>query len=172
MVDELNPAEEMPEPESGGDNPPEIEEQETAEQEAPGAQEDEELAGVNNRLAELEQVIAAKDEEIASLEQARTELEGRLETANQSLAGAVASYRAVVVRANPEVIEELIDGETIASVDESLEKAKALVSKVRQGIEAEISMAKVPVGAPERTSPDLSALSPREKIRYAIGGRE
>ena len=52
-----------------------------------------------------------------------------------------------------------------------VEKAKALVSRVKQGVEAEVSLAKVPAGAPERTLPDLSALSPREKIQYAIGGR-
>ena len=176
MVDELDPAEEMPEPESGGDNPPETEERiitgEAEEQVNPVAEEGEESAMIHDRLAGLEQVVAVKDEEIAGLKQARDELEEKLETANRSLAEAVASYRAIVVQANPEVIEELIEGETITSVDESLEKAKALVSKVRQGVEAEISLAKVPVGAPERTSPDLSTLSPQEKIRYAIGGRE
>ena len=46
---------------------------------------------------------------------------------------------------------------------------KALVTKVKQGLEIEISLARVPAGAPERTLPDLSALSPREKIQYAIG---
>jgi len=75
-----------------------------------------------------------------------------------------------VVQSNPDVVEELIGGETIESINKSLDKAKVLVSKVRQGIEAEISMMKIPAGAPERTSPDLSAMSPREKIQYAIGG--
>ena len=88
---------------------------------------------------------------------------------NDSLSKAVASYKAVVARANPEVIEELITGDTISSIDDSLYRAKELVSKVRRGVESEISLAKVPAGAPERTSPDLSALSPREKIQYAMG---
>ncbi len=93
-------------------------------------------------------------------------------TTSNSLAEAVASYKAVVVQTNPEVIEELISGDTIEAISESLEKAKTLVSRVRQGVEAEISLAKVPAGAPERTSPDLSTLSPREKIQYAIGGKK
>ncbi len=176
MVDEMNPAEELPEPESGGESPPEAEEQDTGEetagQESPAAREGEELAGMSTRLAELEQALQAKDEEIAALKQVETELGERLETLNRSLAEAVASYKSMLVQANPDVIGELISGESIVSIDESLEKAKALVSKVRQGVEEEISLAKVPVGAPERTSPDLSALSPQEKIRYAIGGRE
>ena len=123
------------------------------------------------RLVELEQVVANKDSEIARLKQNSDELEERLKTISNSLTQAVASYRAMVVQANPEVVEELISGDTIESINESLGKAKDLAKKVRQRMEAEISLAKVPAGAPERVSPDLSALSPREKIQYAIGGR-
>jgi hypothetical protein len=68
-------------------------------------------------------------------------------------------------------MEELISGDTIEAVNESLEKAKNLIGRVRQGIETEISRARVPAGAPERRPPDLSALSPSEKILYGIGGR-
>ena len=116
-----------------------------------------EINSDNARIIELEQVMTTKDGEIA--------------TQKQSLGEAVASYKAMVIQSNPEVIKELIGGDTIESINESLEQAKTLVSRVRQGLEAEISLAKVPAGAPERTSPDLSALSPREKIQYAIGGR-
>ncbi len=96
-------------------------------------------------------------------------MEKRLTAANDSLSKAVAGYKAVVVRANPEVIEELITGDSIETINDSLSRAKELVGKVRRGVESEISLAKVPAGAPERTSPDLSSLSPREKIQYAMG---
>ncbi len=175
MVDELEQAENLPESQSGGENPPEVEELEVqegvTELENLVAQKDEELTKTNARLVELEQVVAGKDSEIADLKQTRDELEERLTTLNNSLAEAVASYKTMVVQVNPEVIKELISGDTIESINESLDKAKDLVSKVRQGVETEISLAKVPAGAPERTSPDLSALSPREKIQYAIGGK-
>ena len=68
-------------------------------------------------------------------------------------------------------MEELISGDTIESINESLDKAKGLINRVRQGLETEISLGRVPAGAPERRPPDLSALSPREKIQYAIGGK-
>ena len=68
-----------------------------------------------------------------------------------------------------EIIEELVTGETVEPIDVSLSRAKELVSKVRLGVQNEISLAKVPAGAPERTSPDLSTLSPREKIQFAMG---
>ena len=174
MVDELEQTENLSESQLSGENLPEVEElgaqEGVTELENLVAQKDEELTRTNARLTELEEVIAGKDGEIADLKQTGEELEERLTTLNSSLAESGASYKAMVVQANPEVIGELISGDTIESINESLDEAKALVSKVRQGIETEISLAKVPAGAPERTSPDLSALSPREKIQYAIGG--
>ena len=167
MVNEINQKENPPETQSGDQSPPEVEEMGEsavseagiAELESLVAQKDEELAKASARLIELEQAVAGKDSEMATLQQS-----------NDELAEAVASYKTVVVQANPEVIDELINGGTIEAINESLSKAKDLVSKVRQGVEAEISSAKIPAGAPERTSPDLSALSPREKIQYAVGG--
>jgi len=177
LVNEINQKENPPETQSGDQSPPEVEEMGEsavseagiAELESLVAQKDEELAKASARLIELEQAVAGKDSEMATLQQSKNELEERLTTISNALAEAVASYKTVVVQANPEVIDELINGDTIEAINESLIKAKDLVSKVRQGVEAEISSAKVPAGAPERTSPDLSALSPREKIQYAVG---
>jgi len=132
-----------------------------------------------SRLIELEGLLAQKDEELAKTNDRITELEGavaeseeKLTTISSSLAEAVASYRAVVTESHPEVLEELITGDSIEAINESLQEAQTLVGKVRQGLEAEITLAKIPAGAPERTSPDLSALSPREKIQYALGGKK
>ena len=161
--DELNSPESQSGNQTENQNPPEVEELEQSaasrvtELEGLMTQKDEELTKANARIIELEPALADKDSEMAILK--------------QSLAEAVASYKTMVVQANPQVLEELITGDTIAAINESLEKAKTLVSRVRQGLEAEIALAKVPAGAPERTPPDLSALSPREKINYAIGGR-
>jgi len=135
------------------------------------AQKDEELAKANARIVELEQTVANLDSEVVSLKQALAESEERLTTINHSLAEAVAVYKDLVAQSNPEVPEELITGDTIEAINESLEKAKTLVNRVKQGLEAEITAGKVPAGAPIRTPPDLSALSPREKINYAIGGK-
>lgn len=180
MTDEVNQKANSPESESGDHSLPEeeelgegaVSEAGVAELESLMAQKNEELAKANARLVELEQAVASKDSEIATLKQAETELEERLTTVSNSLAEAVTSYKTMAIQANPEVIEELVSGDTIESINESLNKAKALVSKVRQELETEISLAKVPAGAPERTSPDLSALSPREKIQYAIAERK
>ncbi len=178
MADNINQKSSLGETQPDGRNSPDMEElgqgtvfeNGVSEPDILVAQEGEELAKANAHLKELEQVVAGKESEIATLKQAKDELEEKLATLSHSLSEAVASYRGMVVEANSEVIEELVSGDTIESINESLVKAKALVNKVRQGVEAEILSTRVPAGAPERTLPDLSGLSPREKIKYAIGG--
>jgi uncharacterized coiled-coil protein SlyX len=134
------------------------------------AQSDKRLAEANARIIELEQAVADRDGEITILRQSEVESGEELKTLGNTLADAVASYRALVIQANPGVPEELITGDSIETINQSLESAQNLVSRVKEGLEAEASRARVPAGAPERTPPDLSALSPREKIQYAIGG--
>jgi len=136
------------------------------------AQKEEEINKMRDRIAGLEQELVARDENIAALEQLSVVMEEKYSSVSESLAEAVASYKAVVIERNPEVMEELVSGDTIAAINESLEKAKKLIGKVRQGLETEMLQAKVPAGAPERRALDVSALSPREKIQYAIEGRQ
>jgi len=130
-----------------------------------------ELETRNTRITELETAASEKDSEIATLKQTVVDDNQKLEAVNEDISQAVAAYKTIVVKANPGVIEELITGNTITEIDQSLENARTLISKVRGGIEQEIASGRVPAGAPQRTSPDLSALSPREKIQYAIGGK-
>ena len=151
--DELNQSPNPEGEESGQSEAPEI-----AELESLVAQKEKELTEANDRITELEQAVA--------------EAEEKLNTINNSLTEAVASYKAMVVKANPEVLEELITGDTVESIDDSLKKAETLIGRVKQGLEVKISAIKIPAGAPQRTPPDLSSLSPREKIQYAIGGKK
>ena len=106
------------------------------------------------RIAQLEQGISSRDSEL-------TVIKG-------SLSGAVAKYRAATLANAPEIPAELVKGESIDEIDASLEQARGIVSKVRQQLEADAEANKVPTGAPERTPQDLSALSPAEKIAYAL----
>ena len=122
-------------------------------------------------IAELEKAIAGKDGEIIVLKQAIEELDKKLADISDALAEAVASYKALVLKANPGVLAELITGDTVDEVNQSLENAQSLIARVRQEMEAEASRTKVPAGAPQRAPLDLSGLSPREKIQYAIGGK-
>ena len=135
------------------------------------ARKDEELAARDSRISELEQAISERDDQIAALKQSSAELELRLTELNNRLSQAGASYRALVIKSNPGVPEELVTGDSIEAIDKSLEDAQNLINKVRKELDAEIAGARVPAGAPLRTPVDLSALSPQEKIKYAIGER-
>jgi len=136
------------------------------------AQKDQELASRDTRISELEQAAASLESEIATLKQAVAESDDSLNKLNESLKQAVVSYKTLVIQSNPDVPDELVTGDSIEAITDSLASAKELVTKIRKGMEAEVSLARVPIGAPERTAPDLSALSPREKIQYAIGGKQ
>ena len=136
------------------------------------AQRDKELASRDSRISELEQLVVDRDDQIATLKQSVAELEQKLTDVNNALTQAIASYRALVVKLNPGVPEELITGDTFEAIDKSLANAQTLIERVRQELEAEIAAARVPAGAPQRTPVDLSALSPREQIQYAIGGKK
>ena len=129
-----------------------------------------ELKSRDATIARLEQAVADKDSEVVALKQAVADAEEKLTDLSNALSQAVASYRAMVVESNPGALAELITGDTIDEVNESLKNARVLVDRVRQEMEAEASKTKVPAGAPQRAPLDLSALSPREKIQYAIGG--
>ena len=106
------------------------------------------------KVYRLEQDVAARDSELSALK--------------NTLAGVVAKYRAAVAATASGVPEELIRGETVEEIDASLEQARSIVSRVRAQLESDAAAQSVPAGAPPRTLPDMSALSPAEKIVHAL----
>jgi len=126
------------------------------------------ISEMEDRLARQDEALAKAGTRITELAQALAQSEAALKAGNDSLAEAVASYQAMVIEANPEIPGELISGDSVETVNLSLEEAKSLISRVKQGLEAEVQASRVPAGAPQRTPPDLSTLSPREKIQYGV----
>lgn len=129
------------------------------------------LAEKNSRASELEQALAGRDDQIADLKQSLAELEAQLTGLKDGRSQAIASYRELVVRSNPDLPEELITGDSVEEIDQSLASARALIDRVRERLETEIAGARIPAGSPLRAAADLSALSPQEKIQYAMGER-
>ncbi len=121
-------------------------------------------------IAELTQALAAKGTEVTALNQSLEEARRALDERGKSFSQAIAAYRELVVQANPGVLAEMVTGSTIEEVNVSLRSARALMERVRREIEAEAARTRIPAGAPARTPPDMSALSPREKIQFALGG--
>ena len=129
-----------------------------------------EMESRESAISSLEQSLTIKDSEIADLKQSLNGVKGESLRLDNALARAVEAYKGLILQANPGVLTELITGNTIGEVDESLKNARTLMDKVRQEIEAVTSKTRIPAGAPQRTLTDMAMLSPREKIQYAIGG--
>jgi hypothetical protein len=121
-------------------------------------------------IAGLEKTMAEKDTGIAVMKQVAEDFKEKFAITGQALTQAVADYKELAVTANPGPVAEMIKGDSIQAVKESLLNAKALVERVKQEVGAENSRLRVPAGAPQRTPPDLSGLTPREKIKYGMEG--
>jgi hypothetical protein len=109
---------------------------------------------LKERVRQLEDSVASKDNELAALKGA--------------LLNAVDKYRTAVLATAPGVPEELLKGETVEDIDDSLEQARRIVLQVKQQLDNDAAAKSIPAGAPPRTPPDMSALSPTEKIAQAL----
>jgi len=122
-----------------------------------GAESEEELVPVT-RVRDLQ---SSNDKLRADLKEKET-LTMRLQ---QDMGEAVSKYRDVLLKANPNIPEELIQGNSIDELDSSVEKAHAVVEKIKSSIE---ESSRIPAGAPVRAGIDISALSPAEKVVYGL----
>ena len=82
----------------------------------------------------LEQALAAKESEIAALKQSSDDSSKTLDETKSALQQAVAAYKELVAQANPGLVAEMIKGETIEEINESLKSARALVERVKQEV--------------------------------------
>lgn len=125
---------------------------------------DEKITGLGKSLAEKEKDIKVLNKTVEDARQAIVET-------SLDISEAVAAYREMAGQANPGLPPGMIKGGTVKEINDSIKNAKDLVEKVRQEIGAETVRVRVPAGAPPRTMPDISVLSPREKIKLAVEGR-
>jgi SMC interacting uncharacterized protein involved in chromosome segregation len=119
-------------------------------------------------IAGLEKTVADRDSEVVTMKQVAEDFKQKLDEMGKALPLAVAAYRELVAKANPGLVAGMIKGDTIEAINQSVKDAKALVEKVKQEVGAENARVRVPAGAPQRTLPDFSALSAREKIKYGM----
>jgi hypothetical protein len=113
------------------------------------------------KLAELETALNETRQSLA----ARTGDYDRLKAA---LDDTVSAYRKLAVSSSPLYSDDMISGSSVEEIDASIKKVNGLVKKMRSTLEAELKDLTIPAGAPERSAPDLSGLSPRDKIKYGI----
>ncbi len=124
------------------------------------SEKDSTIANLQTEVSRLTQDLEALKGEKDTLTQTVTELQSKLEQS-------VSKYRDLVVGSNPH-LADFIQGASIDEIDTSVEKARALVEKVKQAIEAETKATAVPAGAPARTTVPPEGMTSREKIVYGI----
>jgi len=132
-----------------------------ADREARAAHLQEELSQLRRELAEARSQAEAREQDAASLREASEGLRTQVR-------GAAERYRELALRDSPELPAELVAGETVEEVEQALERARETVARVRGHMESQAQAGRVPVGAPPRSAPDLSALTPEEKIRQGL----
>jgi len=121
---------------------------------APDNKQDGKLAELETALSETKQSLAARS--------------GEYDRLKSALDDAVSAYRKLAVSSSPLYSDDIISGSTVEEIDASIKKVNGLVKKMRSTLEAELKDLTIPAGAPERSAPDLSSLSPRDKIKYGI----
>jgi chromosome segregation ATPase len=124
-----------------------------------------ELAAERHRLDELDGQLAGAQTGLAAAQQETQELHARL----QAAAG---KYREVLLAAAPELPEEMVAGDSIEELEAAAERARQTVRQVRDRMESQAQVGRVPAGSPPRGAPDFSALSPIEKIRLGLGHKQ
>lgn len=147
---------------------------EGAPEDSPSAAEDAATA-TERRIAALEEGLAQREARLQEMEVSLADLRATADERAREAAGlreqlsqATARYREAVLRGSPEVPPELVAGETVDEIDASAEQAREMVQRIKGQLEAQAASQRVPTGAPPRATPDLSALSPREKIAYGL----
>ena len=147
-------------------------------EEASQEQTEDALSERDRRLSGLEEALGQRDARIAHLEAALGEAEDaakrrdeEMEGVNARLAQAVELYRGSLLASEPDVPEDMVQGSTVEVVQESLARVRQMVEQVRGRMEARASLERTPLGVPARSAPDLSALSPQEKILVGLSSR-
>ncbi len=82
-----------------------------------------------------------------------------------------ARYRELMLRLEPGLPPDLVEGDTVDEIDASITAARAVAASVRAHMTDQAQSARVPAGAPVRGAPDLSSLTPRQKIAYGLSQR-
>lgn len=133
----------------------------TADREAHAAHVAAQLSELREELTHARDESRLREQEIATLGEQAQALQAQVQSSAQR-------YRELALQQSPELPAELVTGESVEEVDEALQRARETVSKVRGHLESQAQAGRVPVGAPPRSEPDLSALPAAEKIRRGL----
>jgi len=130
-----------------------------------------ELEALKLTVATLETELAGAREGRESAAVQALALRIQLEEAQTQAQEGALKYRRARLAADPDVPPELVpEGGDIAEIDYSMDAALRMVAQVRERVQQSLASQppRVPAGSPARRDPDLSSLSPAEKIRIGL----
>lgn len=138
-------------------------------QATPQAQEARDNEGLLN---EMKAIIQDKDREIDGLKNAVAAGHEQVKALNHRLESTMAAYRQAVISSNPDLPDELIGGNSIEEIEQSVAKARNIAERIRKEIEAAAARHSIPAGTPVRHEENPAGFSSRDKIQYALGGKQ
>lgn len=122
-------------------------------------------AAAPGSAAELTARLISREAEVARLNRELADKNDLIVRLNKSLNAAVGAYRGSTAALHPGLPEELIEGDSVSAVDESLRKAMDLVARVKSAL----AQAAPPMVAASRFRlADGVSLSPEDKIRRGL----
>jgi hypothetical protein len=107
-----------------------------------------------------------KSREVKQLEIEK--INARLEKLEGDLEKAISGYKLMLIQNNPDILAELISGDSIETIDRSLSQARELTNSIKQNFEKSSASERIPAGAPARLPLDTNNLSSEEKIKYGL----
>ena len=119
-------------------------------------------------LAEAKAELASRSAELTALRDELAAARSEAEELRGGLRSAAEKYRQAVLASRAEVPPDLVGGETVEEVDRQLEAALRMVAQLKSHLESQAQAQRVPTGAPARRAPDTAALTPTEKISYGL----
>jgi chromosome segregation ATPase len=139
-----------------------------AESEARSATREADALELKRRLDTASEQAAERDSALSAQEGEIEALRERLDTVSTRSQADAQRYRGLVLAHEPDLPADLVAGASIEALDEAVLQARQTVARVRQHLEEQARSQRVPAGAPVRAAPDLSVLSPAEKIRQGL----
>ena len=141
---------------------PEQETQDTATEETPETEDTE--AAMDEAAPAWEERVQELQQEAEQARAAAVAHGAEAESLRSQLADTLARYREMLLARDPDVPVEMVQGESVAELESSYERASGLVERLRRRAAEHAAQARVPAGAPARRGPDLGGLTPQQKI--------
>jgi chromosome segregation ATPase len=127
-----------------------------------------ELEAMRLRLGQLEEESRQRSSDLAQRDEQLAQASQETDSLRQRLRETAVLYRDARLATHPDVPADLVTADAVEEIDQQFEAALKLVSQVRDRIQSQSQAGRVPIGAPPRRAPDLSSLSPSEKIRLGL----